>query len=188
MTEPEIRHIPGFPGYLVSSEGKVFSIRHPTGQGFNRKIENKVEMGNKADKDGYIRVGLRKNGVQTFIGVHVCVLLAFVGPCPEGMQCRHFPDGDPSNNRLENLQWGTSKENTKDRVTHGTIVIPCYQGAEHPNSKITENKAREIFALKGKLSGRKVAEKFEISSSTVYEIWRKASWKHIHNESKECNK
>jgi len=32
------------------------------------------------------------------------VLLAFVGPCPEGYECRHL-DGDPANNHVDNLRW-----------------------------------------------------------------------------------
>lgn len=51
--------------------------------------------------------------------VHHLVLEAFVGPRPEGMECLHWDD-NPSNNRLENLRWGTHSENTMDSIRNGT--------------------------------------------------------------------
>jgi len=46
------------------------------------------------------------------------VLEAFVGPCPEGMECCHR-DGNPANNHVGNLYWGTRSENLYDAVRHG---------------------------------------------------------------------
>lgn len=53
------------------------------------------------------------------ISVHTLVLEAFVGPCPEGMECLH-EDDDAQNNQLSNLRWGTRTENLRDRVRNGT--------------------------------------------------------------------
>ena len=50
--------------------------------------------------------------------VHHLVLEAFVGPCPPGLQCRHLNDVG-TDNRLENLVWGTSSENAVDMVNNG---------------------------------------------------------------------
>jgi hypothetical protein len=50
--------------------------------------------------------------------VHCLVLEAFIGPRPAGMYGCHN-DGDPSNNRLENLRWDTPSSNLYDRVRHG---------------------------------------------------------------------
>lgn len=52
--------------------------------------------------------------------LHRAVLEAFVGPCPDGYECRHL-DGNPTNNRVENLVWGTPSENMQDRWRHGTM-------------------------------------------------------------------
>ena len=51
--------------------------------------------------------------------IHLLVMLAFVGPRPEGLETRHF-DGNHLNNSLENLRYGTSSENSMDEVRHGT--------------------------------------------------------------------
>lgn len=68
--------------------------------------------------------------------VHRLVLEAFVGPCPDdGMECLHA-DGDPANNHVTNLRWGTRSENNLDKVRHGhdhnAVKTHCPQG--HPYS------------------------------------------------------
>ena len=91
------------------------------------------------DKDGYLGVALRKDGRTTQWKNHLLVMLAFVGPRPEGLETRHF-DGNHLNNRLKNLRYGTSSENSMDTVRHGTNrnarKIKCLHG--HPfNTKNT---------------------------------------------------
>jgi HNH endonuclease len=73
-----------------------------------------------ADSSGYLKVNLSKDGKTTTLRVHQVVLEAFVGPCPPGMEGRHYPDPDKSNNALINLSWGTKSRNTLDQVEHGT--------------------------------------------------------------------
>lgn len=45
-----------------------------------------------------------------------------MGPRPDGLECRHL-DGNPANNRLLNLKWGTRTENVHDSMLHGTKPI-----------------------------------------------------------------
>lgn len=70
------------------------------------------------DKNGYKRVTLSRDGKKRNRLVHHLVLEAFIGPRSDGMECRHL-NGQPGDNRLENLQWGTSSENSFDVVQHG---------------------------------------------------------------------
>ena len=51
--------------------------------------------------------------------VHRLVLMAFAGDPPEGTECRHL-NGIRTDNRIENLAWGTHSENSVDQVRHGT--------------------------------------------------------------------
>lgn len=133
----EWRDIPKFLGfYQASSFGRIKSL--------TRIIESKSRYGNKHfktvrerilrpafRKDGHLHVGLSRDCRVSYYFVHQLVLLAFVGPCPEGMQCRHFPDDDPANNRLDNIQWGTPKQNGQDKIIHGTSgkgrVVPLHR-------------------------------------------------------------
>jgi HNH endonuclease len=68
------------------------------------------------------------------VWVHHLVLEAFVGPAPEGKPiCRHFPDRDRHNNRLDNLQWGTYLENEADKLFHGMRATGDRNGGRlHP--------------------------------------------------------
>lgn len=52
--------------------------------------------------------------------IHIAnlVLEAFVGPCPEGMECCHWDDNQ-SNNRLDNLRWDTHANNVRDGYRNG---------------------------------------------------------------------
>lgn len=67
------------------------------------------------DQDGYLVRGTHK--------VHRLVLLAFVGPArSKSHVCRHL-DGNPANNTLSNLAWGTQQQNWDDRRRHGTDLV-----------------------------------------------------------------
>lgn len=70
------------------------------------------------DCHGYPSLILSMRGVKIPRKVHRLVLEAFVGPRPDAYQGCHY-DGDPTNNRLDNLRWDTASANNKDRVRHG---------------------------------------------------------------------
>ncbi len=122
----EWREIPGTAGnYLVSDDGRVWSRPRRSATG--------GVLSPGRDSHGYPMVGLWVDGKQRTRLVHSLVLGAFVGPRPEGMECRHL-DGDKTNNRLGNLAWGTHSDNMQDRVRHGDDLnaakLRCPRG--HP--------------------------------------------------------
>ena len=107
------RAVPGYEGrYEVSDHGRVRSLlrglMHPW-HGF-----------------GYPMVRLY-DGAYKNMRVHRLVLMAFVGPCPEGMEACHN-DGDRANARLSNLRWDTHAANIEDRKGHGNFKKACSRG------------------------------------------------------------
>ena len=44
----------------------------------------------------------------------------FCRPASGRSEAWHFPDPDPHNNRANNLQWGTHKDNISHKAIHGT--------------------------------------------------------------------
>jgi hypothetical protein len=71
------------------------------------------------DRDGYSHVAIsRQAHGKTLWKIHALVLTTFVGPRPEGMYGCHI-DGDPSNNHVSNLYWGTPTQNVHDMIRHG---------------------------------------------------------------------
>lgn len=118
------RAIPGYEGcYEVSDDGRVRSLlrRIAVVAGPRKSTEVPArEMSLTADSRGYQGVGLAKDGLVRTHRVHRLVLLAFVGPPPQGSGYGCHNNGDPSDNRLENLRWDTPAANQADRKSHGT--------------------------------------------------------------------
>lgn len=114
--------VKGFEGlYEVSSEGRVRSLDRTGVDARGRAYSSTGQIIRPSTgKYGYKRVILYAPGVRAKTGqIHSLVLESFVGPRPPGGVCRHL-DGDPANNHLENLTWGTPSENMYDRAAHGT--------------------------------------------------------------------
>lgn len=83
------------------------------------------------------------SGYVTFKGrlMHRLMLETFIGPCPEGMECRHL-DGSRTNNRLDNLEWGTFTQNQEDKKKHGTHI----DGEKHYRAQIKNKDVAKIHA------------------------------------------
>lgn len=98
--------------YEVSSRGRVRSSAR--GPGRSERVRSL-----SADRYGYLTVGLSRDGKQTTHRVHVLVAVAFHGERPAGLQARHL-NGNQTDNRADNLAWGTRVENARDKIAHGT--------------------------------------------------------------------
>jgi hypothetical protein len=101
------KDVPGFVGqYQVSNEGRVKSFRR-------RKEGILLAPGRMTG--GHMSVALGRGNSRC---VHELVLLAFVAPRQPGQECLHG-NGNPADNRLENIRWGTRSENLRDKTLHG---------------------------------------------------------------------
>ena len=103
-----LKQIQGYDHYLVSDDGEVISLR------FNKRKVLKPHQHPK----GYLQVALWKDKKQKTFWVHKLVLESFDRPRAVGEVCLHLDD-DPTNNRLDNLRWGTPKENTAQMIERG---------------------------------------------------------------------
>jgi hypothetical protein len=154
--------LPGVPGYRVSDEGQ---IRSPRGV---RKLQ--------VSHDGHLYIHMYRRGAgangprrNRKLWVHRAVLEAFVGPCPDMQEARHL-NGNPADNRLANLAWGTRLENMADKHVHGTQT----RGVDHPPAVLTPEQAA---AIRGdERSSRAVAADYGVSHTTVLEIRRGNRW------------
>lgn len=179
----EYRDIAGFPGYRVGNDGSVWSCR--IGGSFRRaemadswhQLKPNIlrQYRNGRPRPRYASVSVcRANKTHTRL-VHILVLEAFVGPCPEGMECRHG-DGDAANNRLNNLQWGTKEENCQDKRDHGTMTR-----GEKSHSAILNASAvllsRQLW--KEGRSIKSLAIEFGVHISTMCNAIHRKTWKHI---------
>ena len=111
----------GYEGfYEVSNQGRVRSLDRDAVDITGRPYSVKGRIRKlKLDRKGYVKVALSVSNTMITYSVHTLVLEAFVGPKPNGAQCRHL-NGNPADNRPSNLAWGTAKENMNDMKIHGT--------------------------------------------------------------------
>lgn len=95
----EFRPIEGYENlYQVSSYGRVYSL-----------ISKKF-LKSKKDKDGYLIVGLSKDGERKFYSIHRIVATTFIEN-PSNLPQVNHRDENPSNNHLSNLEWCDAKYN-----------------------------------------------------------------------------
>ena len=92
--------IDGFPDYLVTSYGRVFSLKHG-------KLK---ELKQAKNKQGYLVVCLCKNNKKINKRVHRLVAQSFI-PNPNNKQQVNHIDENKENNNVSNLEWMTHKEN-----------------------------------------------------------------------------
>lgn len=178
--EVVFREIPNWPGYLASSEGKVFSIKMPGGRGildYNHPHELiPRDWGNK----GKLRVYLRKNNHKKYaFSVSHLVWMAFNNASfvPEGYVIDHI-DCNPRNNQPSNLQCITYADNIKRSYCNTRSSF--MRGSRNGITKFTTLKVGQIKekGLEG-YTQNEIQNIFDISQKQVSGILRGERRKNI---------
>lgn len=101
----EYVYIKGYEGlYTISRSGNVYSLtKH-------------VNLSPRLGRSGYMEVRLKKDGKVSHKSLHRLLAIAFI-PNPENKPCIDHIDGNRMNNKIENLRWCTSKENSNNPVS-----------------------------------------------------------------------
>lgn len=157
----EWRDIPGYEGrYQASSLGRIRSLDRRVNicRGATRLMKGRVlkAAGSKYNPHLTVVLGHGCNGSL----VHRLIASAFLGPCPEGQEVRHL-DGNPLNNHIANLAYGTRTENILDVLRIGKT----WRGS------VTINQAREIRKkLENGTAVAIIAKELNVSPASVYRI------------------
>ena len=101
--------IEGYEHYQVSDKGR---------------IRNNGRIRRLSLIDEYRRIALFNDGKILATGIHRLVAVVFV-PNPDGKPYVNHKDGDKSNNRMDNLEWCTQKENMIH--AHANNLVPKYR-------------------------------------------------------------
>lgn len=106
---PEGKHHPDHPGYIITTGGRIFSLK-----------TNRYMTPRKRD-NGYLSVmlALGKDRCLKFFYIHTLVATVYI-PKEPGKDRVNHKDLDKSNNRVENLEWVTAKENAVHAMETGS--------------------------------------------------------------------
>ena len=166
--------IPGYDGYEVSDFGNVRSY-YLKGNHKRKRSPHPRTLAKRARSSGaYPSVSLPNptTGKYHSKAIHRLVMLAFVGPCPDGLEVAHL-NGDPTDNRLSNLEYVTHQANESHKRRHGTSG----EGERNSNARLQGWQVAEVKFLAGKSAPQgKIAELFDISHKQVSDILRGRSW------------
>ena len=129
-------------------------------------------------EDGHMHIGLYKDGKTITYSIHRLVAEAFI-PNPDNLPEVDHRDGNPANNHVTNLRWCTRKQNAEYAVETGAYKF----GDNHPRSKLTVEKVREIrakYVPHSKTCGIKaLARDYDVSKSTIEHVVYNEIWKHV---------
>jgi hypothetical protein len=160
------KDIPGYAGeYQASTLGQIKSLKRKVrgrsrfGTEFKRTVPERILRPGAYCKTGHLSVVLRKgtNGKP----VHQLVMKTFIGEPPPNQEVRHL-NGNPKDNRLCNLEYGTRRENILDvfrigrawrKLTIDSVIIIRY---------LAENKVKKQV----------IADLFNIQYTYVFEVIR----------------
>lgn len=127
------KDIAGYEGlYQVSNFGQVKSLaRIKTNKLIGEHFVKEKIMKSRLSPSGYLSIGLTKNGKQIGYRVHRLVAQTFISN-PENKAEVNHKNGIKIDNRIENLEWNTSSENTIHALKTG-LMIPK-RGVENNRS------------------------------------------------------
>jgi len=165
------RAIPGFDGYEASNLGRIRSLKK---NNILYKIPRLLDR-------GYCVVDIMRNLVKEQKRVHCLIMLAFVGPKPEGYWTNH-KDGNKQNNCIDNLEYTTPQDNVKHAFRTG--LNKCI-GENNHNHKLTAKDVKEI-RLKytdGYLQST-LAQEYGVGPDQISRIVNYKVWRHV--DSMDC--
>lgn len=173
------KEIKGYEGlYEISNLGRVKSLeRYKKAKGEGKTLLPEKIMKVQVARNGYKTLPLCKNCIYKYHTVHRIVALSFL-PNLQNKRCVCHKDGNKLNNNVNNLYWGSYKENLEDQKKHGTFIC----GEISYLHKLNEKQVRvikHILNIPNHISYRQIGEIFKVSEFAIFDIKRGKSWKHV---------
>lgn len=152
--------------YEISNLGNIKSL--------HKKSKNKILKPSIRKTNGYCEVCLWNKEKQNVLKVHRLVLESFLGINLDKPHVNHI-NGIKTDNRLENLEWCTPKENAIHSFKNG--LNRGIKGEENSNSKLKLKDVYFIRENKNKYTKKYLAEKFGVTTTLIYLVINKKCWK-----------
>ena len=159
------KQIDDYPCYMISNLGRIKSLK------FNKE---KILKGG-IDTRGYHHVPLRNEKGRKGLLTHRLVAKAFVLNL-KNTECVNHLNGIKTDNRAENLEWCTQKEN----VNHAWASDLCGSKVGNLNGRsiLNEIQVVEIRSLTG-MRVSEIAAKYNASWSCISKVLKRQTWSHI---------
>lgn len=170
--------IPGYEGfYEASTLGNIKALeRTVLKNGKEAKLKERILKRHwkrrKSHHSEYYMACLCRDGIPKYWYFHALIMLTFVGPRPEGAEICHG-DGNPLNNRLDNLRYGTTTENRWDSHRHKTDRSGWH--------KLTPEDVKDIKAKCRTISKRKVAAEYGVTRAVINAISDWDRWEYANS-------
>jgi len=150
--------------YEVSSFGNV------------RRTGSSDNLAQCRSGESYLAVSFSINGKTVNHRIHKLVVYAFHGTAPFDEAVIMHIDGNPHNNRVDNLRWGTNVENQADRDRHNTKI----KGSQVKTSKLVES---EVVRIRERIADgevqRDIAADYGVDPSLISLIKQNRIWSHV---------
>ncbi len=160
----EYRHAFLMNGFCVGSDGSVWKYRGNSWRKRRAWLNTKGYPTAKAFGRKFV--------------IHIVMLESFIGPRPTRMHVSRHLNDVKSDNRIENLLWGTQADNAEDMRRNGHGVDN--RGESNGRSKLTESDVMEIRKLRENGDSiSAIAARFNIANSTVSGITNRKIWRHL---------
>ncbi|MFP7224882.1 NUMOD4 domain-containing protein [Priestia filamentosa] len=172
--------VKGYEGmYEVSNKGNVKSVprEYINKVGARRTVKGQMLRFFKT-KEGYVRISLGINQKQKNYLVHRLVAETFLDN-PDGKNEVNHKDANKENNAVDNLEWCTRVDNIRHSFANNLVFRD--KGTERYNSKLDENKVREMRRLfeTGNYRISEVARMFSVNRKTADNAIKKVTWQHV---------
>lgn len=149
--------------YEVSNLGRVRTIPK---KGFNKQVTRKTGLDVRT---GYTTIMLRKNNVLRTKRIHSLVVEAFLGIKTNKKLVANHINGNKRDNRLENLELISQKENIHHAFNLGLVTITT--GDARYNSKIKEKDFPRLLEMfKTDMTSKEIAKLFNVNPTTISRI------------------
>lgn len=159
------KQIPGYPGYESSTLGQIRSVDHISKRGTQYPVKGKIRK-QLLNARGYLRIQLVHKG--KIFQVHQLIALTFLQN-PLSLPYVNHKNGIRNDNRVENLEWCTQKQNTAH--AHETGLMNPPKGLRHWSSKFDDIQLRTIRScLSYGVTSYKLSKYFKVSQAVIHNI------------------
>lgn len=163
MSDEIWKPVQGFPQYMVSSHGRMKSVRRIITDSWGRqRLWPEKVFATILNSAGYPQINLGKWDTRKTELVHRIVAATFI-PNPLNKPQVNHKDGNRANNRVDNLEWVTCAEN----LAYSRKVLHAQAERE-----LTPPEVAKIILASDK-TGTAVAAQFGIWPSAVYNVWKR---------------